>query len=63
MLETCLILACVVSAGGQLTWNVPSDVTEDFSRIIVSIKDADGNEVFHAFEVAVRKAVSVIDAK
>ena len=43
-----------VSDDGQLEWKVPDAVSTPKAGVIVTIKDASGREVYHAFDIAVR---------
>jgi hypothetical protein len=44
-----------VSKSGEVKWKVPVDVTADTFVAAVSIRDRAGNEILHAFELAVVK--------
>ncbi|MEX0867112.1 MAG: hypothetical protein WD030_07120 [Pirellulales bacterium] len=39
---------------GTLEWNVPAEFAEPWARFLIAVSNADGKEVFHSFEVAVR---------
>jgi hypothetical protein len=43
-----------VAADGKLTWKLPADFAEKQVDVIVSVRDADGQEKFHTFTLAVR---------
>lgn len=43
-----------ISAAGKLTWAVPADFGEDEASVVLSIRDASGQEVFHAFGIRCR---------
>ncbi len=42
---------------GTLEWNVPAEYSEPWARFLIAVSNADGKEVFHSFEVAVRDEV------
>ena len=50
---------CDVSRTGRVSWQIPADFSAEFPRIIVSVRDRDGNELFHAFELSVEKHVKL----
>src|SRR5207253_4778395 len=46
-----------VSADGKVEWSVPASFAGDQASVIVSVKDASGQEVFHAFKITIAKPV------
>jgi hypothetical protein len=44
-----------VAKDGKLTWTVPADFGEKRADVIVSIRDADGQERFHTFALELRE--------
>ncbi|HZZ82037.1 MAG TPA: putative Ig domain-containing protein, partial [Gemmataceae bacterium] len=42
-----------ISPQGELTWNVPADAAAGDENIIVTIRDAAGQEIFHTFRLSV----------
>jgi hypothetical protein len=44
-----------ISDAGRITWSVPPDPEEKESSVIVSIRDATGQEVFHTFTVSIKE--------
>jgi hypothetical protein len=42
------------TARGLLRWDVPADFADKEAAVIVSVRDADGQQVFHSFTLAVR---------
>lgn len=44
-----------ISDSGKLTWQVPADFAEKETSVIVSIRDAGGQECFHTFTLSVRE--------
>ena len=38
-----------------LKWKVPADTPEPWARFLLSISNGDGQEMFHSFEVAIRR--------
>ena len=45
-----------ISPQGELTWDVPADFTPGNENIIVTIRDAAGQEVFHTFRLTIEAA-------
>jgi S1-C subfamily serine protease len=43
-----------VAADGQLTWNVPAGFAEPEVDVLLTISDASGQEIFHAFKIAIK---------
>lgn len=43
-----------LSADGKLQWNVPADQAANHEAVIVTIKDASGQEIQHSFNIAIR---------
>ena len=43
-----------VSPSGSLTWAVPRDFGEREVTVILTVRDAAGQEVFHTFRLAVK---------
>src|SRR5262245_50819471 len=44
-----------VSPAGAVSWNVPADVNETQTDVIMTISDAAGQEIFHTFKLAIVK--------
>jgi hypothetical protein len=44
-----------ISADGKLSWSVPKDFAEPHADVLISIGDASGQEVFHAFKLVVKE--------
>jgi hypothetical protein len=42
-----------LSDDGSLAWDVPADYTEPSAAVIITVTDASGQEVLHAFEIAI----------
>jgi len=42
---------------GELEWDVPSGIADEFARFIVAVRDRGGKETFHTFELAIRDRV------
>jgi hypothetical protein len=51
-----------VSAEGKLTWSVPKDFAEGDVDVLLTIADQTGQEIFHAFRLAVKKVGEVVAA-
>jgi hypothetical protein len=47
-----------VSAAGVVEWQVPRDLADTKSDVILAIRDASGQEVFHTFSVALQQNVA-----
>ena len=43
-----------LSPDGKLQWRVPADRSPGRQTVIVSIKDASGQEIMHTFSIAIR---------
>jgi S1-C subfamily serine protease len=44
-----------VSKDGQLTWKVPTDAIDSEQAVILTVRDAKGQEIFHTFAIRVVK--------
>jgi hypothetical protein len=44
-----------VSKDGMVTWKVPTDLAEGNQEVILTVRDAAGQEVFHTFALRVVK--------
>ena len=44
-----------LSSDGKLTWDIPADAKLGDHEVIVTIKDAAGQEIFHTFAIKVVK--------
>ena len=45
-----------LSPSGRLTWDVPAELAEAEEAVILSIRDASGQQVFHSFTIRCRWA-------
>ena len=43
-----------VATDGRLTWNVPAGFAEPEVDVLLTISDASGQEIFHAFKIAIK---------
>jgi hypothetical protein len=48
-----------VSPQGQVRWDVPANLADKEVSVIVSVRDADGKQVFHSFTLALRDPAAV----
>ena len=43
----------MVSREGEIRWKVPDDFAEDKAQVILVVRNAGGEEIFHSFDLAV----------
>jgi hypothetical protein len=44
-----------ISSNGKLSWQVPLEFAESEISVIISVRDAMGQEIFHTFQVAMHE--------
>jgi hypothetical protein len=49
-----------ISPKGQVAWDVPDNFAEEIAPVIVTITDAEGNELIHSFELKIAPKVKVV---